>query len=269
MMKMNNNNRIKKIAQKMNIIKYTILLCCFAIQATAQQVMDAGHIAYERKVNVHKQMEENSDGGPWLEMVKKEMPKYQINNFDLYFNDTCSKYIYSKTQPEVDLTKRQMWGSKGSQEDKEFVYKNLSTHQVFTQSQVFESLVNIKDSLPVVKWKMMNEFKIIAGYNCRKASTIMFDSIYVVAYYTDAISCSSGPKIISGLPGMILQMHIPRLYTTYTAKQVELMAPNQEQILLTTKGKQQTFKEVEAKTIEASSDWGKKWKHRPMWSIKL
>jgi GLPGLI family protein len=34
--------------------------------------------------------------------------------------------------------------------------------------------------LPVFKWKIHDEYREIANHNCRKASTIIFDSLYII-----------------------------------------------------------------------------------------
>jgi GLPGLI family protein len=61
---------------------------------------------------------------------------------------------------------------------------------------------------------------VIAGFNCRKAVGKIFDSVYVFAFYTDEIMISGGPCSINGLPGMILGMTIPRLFTSWIATKV-------------------------------------------------
>jgi GLPGLI family protein len=44
--------------------------------------------------------------------------------------------------------------------------------------------------------------------------------VYVFAFYTDDIMISGGPCSINGLPGMILGLTIPRLYTSFIATKV-------------------------------------------------
>ena len=72
----------------------------------------------------------------------------------------------------------------------------------------------IEDSLRAFNWKISDEVRTIAGFDCRKEVTSIFDSVVVVTFYTDEISVYSGPKNFYGLPGMILGLAIPRLYTT-------------------------------------------------------
>jgi len=80
----------------------------------------------------------------------------------------------------------------------------------------------VEDSIPNIKWKITNEHREIAGYNCRKAVGKMYDEVYVFAFYTDDIIISGGPCSINGLPGMILGLSIPRLYTSFMATKIDL-----------------------------------------------
>lgn len=80
----------------------------------------------------------------------------------------------------------------------------------------------MEDSIPNIKWKITNEHREIAGYNCRKAVGKMYDEVYVFAFYTDDIIISGGPCSINGLPGMILGLSIPRLYTSFMATKIDL-----------------------------------------------
>jgi GLPGLI family protein len=72
------------------------------------------------------------------------------------------------------------------------------------QKNVWGSNFNVEDSLPHLEWRLTNENRVIAGFNCRKAVAKMFDSVYVFAFYTDEILIPGGPCTIHVLPGMIL-----------------------------------------------------------------
>ena len=73
-----------------------------------------------------------------------------------------------------------------------------------------------------MEWRLTNENRVIAGFNCRKAVAKIFDSVYVFAFYTDEILIPGGPCSINGLPGMILGVTIPRLFTSWIATKVTL-----------------------------------------------
>lgn len=79
----------------------------------------------------------------------------------------------------------------------------------------------VEDSLRNAAWKITNDFRQIAGFNCRRATTIIMDSIFVVAFYTDEIMIPGGPESFNGLPGMILGLVINRLHTTWYATKVK------------------------------------------------
>ena len=87
---------------------------------------------------------------------------------------------------------------------------------------MYGSNLNVEDSMPVIEWRLTNENRIIAGYNCRKAVGKIMDSVYVFAFYTNEINISGGPCSINGLPGMILGVTIPRMYASWIATKVTL-----------------------------------------------
>jgi GLPGLI family protein len=92
---------------------------------------------------------------------------------------------------------------------KDFNLKKLKV--VFTQDN---KDINIKESLPVFNWKLINESKAINGYTCKKATTIntTFNSNQsIVAWYTEDIPINDGPMHYSGLPGLIIQVEISNI----------------------------------------------------------
>jgi GLPGLI family protein len=40
----------------------------------------------------------------------------------------------------------------------------------------------VEDSIPNIQWKITNEHREIAGYNCRKAVGKIYDDVYVFAF---------------------------------------------------------------------------------------
>jgi GLPGLI family protein len=237
------------------------------LQIKAQQIITTGVIKFERKTNVHKQLDEMGWNAGWIEEMKKKVPKYQITNFDLLFNNATS--IYKKGEVQPSSTGAEAMMGMQPDEDKNIVYKNIDSNKLVSQKQFFEKLISIQDSLPKMNWHFTNEYKMIAGYNCRKATAISLDSVFVIAYYTDAITTDSGPENFNGLPGMILGVHLPRLATTYMAKSIEIINVKQDQLLIPTKGAKYTFKDLAAKINSSMSDWGNKMKDRILWSYLL
>ena len=97
-----------------------------------------------------------------------------------------------------------------------------------------------------IKWKIENETRKIAGWECRKAVGRIYDSVYVVAFYCPEIIPQGGPELFSGLPGMILGLAIPRYYTTWFATKIELANIDESKIAAPDpkKGKQYSKKEL-------------------------
>ncbi|MGZ5287229.1 MAG: GLPGLI family protein, partial [Flavisolibacter sp.] len=86
----------------------------------------------------------------------------------------------------------------------------------------------------------------------------------------DGILPSSGPESMGGLPGMILGLAIPRLYTTWFATKVELITASDEQkITPPQKGKKSTQPEMIGKVRDGIRNWGEKYYHKAIWFSTL
>jgi GLPGLI family protein len=59
----------------------------------------------------------------------------------------------------------------------------------------------------------------------------------VFAFYSEELMVNGGPENISGLPGMILGMGVPRLHATWFATKVEVFNVNMKPVIPATKGK--------------------------------
>ncbi len=123
------------------------------------------------------------------------------------------------------------------------------------QKNLNGSNLNVEDNIPAMEWKLTNESRMIAGFNCRKAVSVIFDSVYVFAFYTDEIMISGGPSSINGLPGMILGVTIPRLYTSWIATKVMLTGVNESVIKPVTAKKYFTRQTLKETIDERTKDW--------------
>src|SRR5690606_18035958 len=130
--------------------------------------------------------------------------------------------------------------------------------------QVFEEKFLVQDSMRKLEWKIKDEIRIIAGYKCRKAVSKICDTVYVVAFYSEDIMVSGGPEMFSGLPGMILEIAIPRLYSTSIATKIETTPPKVEDLKVPEKGKKGSQKEMYGTVMGSVSKWGK-FAHRSVW----
>jgi GLPGLI family protein len=219
-----------------------------------------GRIEFERKVNQYALMDKDND---FTELMKKSMPQFKTNYYDLVF--TRNKSLYKPGRESPDNNNGFGW----SLGDENTIYSDLENKKCTSQKKVFEQLFLVQDSLRNIKWKITEETKTIAGFVCRRANALIMDSIYVVAFYTDEILSSSGPESFTGLPGMILGVALPHQHVTWFATKVMAVPVKDSQIPMPLKGKKTNNRELQ-KTMEESmiKNWGKNG-HRLMETVLL
>jgi GLPGLI family protein len=244
----------------MKQISFLLFFVCLSLAANAQYTT-AGKIEFERKVNIHRQLDDmaSEEGGGWFEKMKSQIPKFRTSYFDYSFNQNASLY---KPGREVEDQPKLMFGNAPASDN--IVYTDFATGQVSASKQIFEERFLVKDSMRKIEWKIMDEVRMIANYKCRKAVGKICDSVYVVAFYTEDIMASGGPEMFGGLPGMILEVAIPRLYSTWIATKVEVGPPKKEDLTAPEKGKKVTQKEMYDTLMASISKWGN-WAQRSIW----
>ncbi|GAA4455369.1 GLPGLI family protein [Rurimicrobium arvi] len=239
----------------MKALKYIIAAFAVALSLSADaQVVLQGRIEYQRKMNIHRQFDDFGDGemNSYMEAFMAKLPKFDTRSFNYRFTTQQSRYEPIKQDENPALS--MMGGLPGTET---IVFSDFSRHQFVAQKKVFEQTFLLADSLKPFKWKVLDEVRTIAGYSCRKASCRIHDSVVVVAFYTDQIPVSGGPESFSGLPGMILEIAIPRLYTTWIAQSVVLEAVGPDKLGVPEKGKKIAMKDAESTIRESTKNWGK------------
>lgn len=236
---------------KYYFMKYIIfiVLLVFETGVSAQSTfIYSGRIQYERKVNQHLNLDDDSE---WMLEMKKQIPKFVTDVFELDFSSDVSVYKLARENQD----NKYMWGGKPSTTD--IIIQNHTSRQLSIQRDIFEQTYLLQDSLRNLQWRITEEKREIAGFDCRKAVTRICDSVYVVAFYTDQIPVSSGPESFGNLPGMILGLAVPRLSITWFATRVELTTPTAQKLQPTLKGKKTNWVKYNADLQKAMKDWGK------------
>lgn len=231
------------------------LICIFLLTAFGAnaQFTQYGKIEYEKKVNVKRQLNDLDDEQKqWIEKFKAQIPDFNTSYFDLYFN--TSKSLYKPGKEVEGGTK--LWFAQAPASDN-VVLTDFATEKVKANKTVFEQKFLVEDSMRKIEWKISDEIRTIANYKCRKAVGKIFDSVYVVAFYTEDIMVSGGPEMFSGLPGMILQLAIPRMHTTWVAQKIDMVKPKDTDFTTSDKGKKTTQKELYETLKTSFKDWGK------------
>lgn len=219
------------------------------LQMHAQQFIKAGKIEFERRTNQHSFLEEES---MWDNMVKESLPKFAVTYYDLLFDEQKSLFKEGR-EPE---SRKIHWSISYLTN---IVYKEFDKSSRTTQRNLFGSDYLVQDSIMKIDWKITNEPRTIAGFECRKAVARIFDSVVVIAFYTDEILPPSGPESFGGLPGMILGLAIPRLHTTWYATKLEVTELS-NQIVAPKEGKKYNGEQYqkEIKEMLNRNDWLKK-----------
>lgn len=239
--------------------KYLFLIAAVVLaqQSIAQFVM-SGKVEYERKMNVHAQME----GNDWFEKFKSNVPKFNSTYFDMIFDTGRTLY---KPGREVETTTKPFWGA-SSPASENIVYNSLAAKKVTALKAIYETKFLVQDSMRKIDWKEKDGIRTIAGHQCHKAVGIICDSVYVIAFYAEDIPVSSGPEMFGGLPGLILELAIPRLHTTWTANKIDLLTEKDE-FKIPEKGKKVSTKELQESIKASFSDWGKNATRYVWWTV--
>lgn len=244
---------------------YTViaLLTAFKVQA---QVITSGIIKYEKKTNMKLQMKNTfSDNQDMLRYID-QVPSAVSSFFTLYFNQQESLY---KFEEHEKLQGMAVYFNSSSPANENVVRRDLMHDTITARKKFYDAEFLLKELPARHEWKLQEEIREIAGYPCRKAVTTMFDSVVVVAFYTESILPCSGPESVSGLPGMILGLAIPRLYTTWFATEVQLKEPTTEMLRYNFKGKVTPSEEMDAQVKKSTKSWGSRWAMFSSWWLKV
>jgi len=225
------------------------ILLCF-LKASAQdsstnvKFIRAGTIEFERKEN---EKNEFTGEGDFADEIRKNMPEYRTSYFNLTFSGDISLFQPGRDNPD----NVRMWTPPGSSN---IVYADRHNNRQVSQKDFDGTALLLTDSLRNCQWRITNDTRVIAGFECRRATTVILDSVFVVVFYSDEILSPSGPESFGGLPGMILGMVIPKLHTSWYATKLVLGEP--PGIVPPKKGKKMDYAEMHSTLVDVTKDWG-------------
>ncbi|MGE9314323.1 GLPGLI family protein [Niabella sp. CJ426] len=236
-----------------------IILLSYSASMHAQKFIGSGTIEFEVKTNLHKSLSSmwGDEEGDWAKQLIASQPQMTVNYYKYNFHNNRSEYKFDRSG---DTKKVTPWLSNVNEDD---MWYNDYTNKKFVNQKAIDDNYIISGDLKNIEWKLSpNDVTVIAGFNCRKAQTVLFDSVYVFVYYTDEITVNGGPMSLNGLPGMILGVTIPRMYTSWIATQVTLGEPV---IKEPTRGKKKTEADMLAILTEVGKSRAKEWKNATKW----
>ncbi|HTM99459.1 MAG TPA: GLPGLI family protein [Pedobacter sp.] len=218
-----------------------------------------GLITFEKKVNMHALIRELIKKNPkdtylpmFLEEYQKKQGQFKVLQSTLAFSK--DQTLFTPIEPET--SGNDFFGEFGAAQQNNIISTNTVAKTSVVQKKVYEELYLVKDSTRKINWKITNEMRNIAGYDCRRANALIMDSIYVVAFYTDEIPVSGGPESFTGLPGMILGVALPYEHTTWFATTVVDQPIAEAKLKAPTKGKPLTNAGLIETLKAALKGWG-------------
>jgi GLPGLI family protein len=226
------------------IIFATAMAIC--TMGMSQQFISKAEIEYEVTTNIKKTMW----SGSWADMLKENMSDFKTAYYTYTFADNKSLYKFNRWSEKTKIPK---WYKDNDEENSWYV--DFNTQKINIRKQVYGTVFVVNDTIPTIKWRFTNESREIAGFNCSKAVGKIFDSVYVFAFYTNDITISGGPCSISGLPGQILGLTIPRLYTSYIATKVSLTGIKESELKPIASKKYYTHSTIKQLVNEKIEDW--------------
>jgi GLPGLI family protein len=219
-----------------------VLFFLFSLTAGLAQYKQ-GKIIYERKTNLYKRYGESSKR--WLD----EKDRIKVEFFELIFNDTSTIW-----QVEAQSVNETSWGT-----SRNVVYRNTTTSRYYSIRDIWGDMIHVEDELPIRSWKITENKRIIAGYDCRKAMWMVNDSMTIYAWYCDEIIPSIGPERFYGLPGAILGLASEDGGVVYFAKEVKFYSPKREEFEIKRSKKTQPLEAIREQ-VELNMSRNKYWK---------
>ena len=213
----------------------------------------AGKVEFEKKLNMYDEMKDY-ESDTWTDIMKKAVPKFRVDYFNMVFTADKSLYQPGRENPENIKIPEWMQDRPG---ENNTIFTDFQKSSSISQKKVYDQVFIIEDSVRKIKWKITDETRTIAGFVCRRANGIAMDSIYVVAFYTDEIVAPGGPESFNGLPGMILGVALPHEHVSWFATKVEAVEPRPADFSIPAKGKKVSRAALLLLLNDRMKDWGK------------
>ncbi len=258
----------------------TLAMACgfiFTLQAQHAYFPNKGVISFEKEVYLRARIREMSNSatgqnrGQNRGMMMRfggnidDIPEKNSSFFSLQFdeNETLMRPVETEEQagssaprnaggqargnrPQQNNNRRPegmiRGGMRGGGQEKIF-YQNIEEGTSLLQMELDEKYL-LQDSLQHITWRFTDEYRDIAGYECRRVNGATPDSLYVIAFYCDQIPVSGGPALVHGLPGMILGLVIPEMHINYWARKVDFTIDNVPQSWKDKKAKEMGMQEL-------------------------
>jgi len=211
------------------------------VSAAAPVALKEGKIIYEKKVNLHRRLTDES--------MKTMVPEFNTSKSELDFS--ADESIYKNIKEDEDIRDKAGQENNGNlvmrfgggADDQ--TYKNYTTERTTQQKELGPKKYLIEDSLKKQNWKLEEGTKAIKGYTCKKATTKGRDGSGIIAWYAEDIQSSTGPEVFGGLPGLILELNLNDAEIVFTTLDIVTKDFDKKIVAAPTNGKKITRKEFD------------------------
>ena len=186
-----------------------LLMACVSIGLQAQYI-DSCTITFEKTMYIRNIMKDNE----WMKKWISNIPAESKEEFHLVVRPDRSEYFPESMN---DVRVPGLWGYALN---KNQISTNLLDSTYEENKDIYDKKTIISDSTRQLTWTITNTFRSIAGYNCRQATAVIFDSVKVFAFYCPQIKPSAGPDAFNGFPGCILGLALPAMHMNWFATKV-------------------------------------------------
>lgn len=203
--------------------KYLLSAVLLAAVNLAEAQIKEGTIVYERKIDVHRRMEDDQ--------MKAMVPQFRTDKHELLFkeNETLYRSVQEEDAPDPFAGGGGPGGPGGppmmirfGAGDGGVIYRNYGNAKHEEQTELEDKTYIIDDTIKQQPWKLSaDETKTVNGHSCKKATLTTERGNDVVAWYAEDIASPGGPENFGGLPGAILMMDINNGEMIYTVIEIK------------------------------------------------
>ncbi len=238
---------------------YLAIICCLcglSLQAQYAYFGSRGTISFDKVTYTKARMRQLSnemsskrmDRGMGMSEYLDRMPDSHTEKLNFYFDENATVLMpeestgSEKQNTEVKMAaptitssngragrspgagriggnQRGQFRGGGANKNGKVLYQDLKAGTADIQLDIDEKYI-LSETLDSITWRFTEEFRTIAGVNCRRVNGATKDSLYLIAYYSEEIPVSAGPALSHGLPGMILGLVIPEMHIQYWATNI-------------------------------------------------
>lgn len=241
------------------------------IKAQSTSFLTTGKIEFEKRINTRPLINYELKKSDLLLIEKEQYEKYSLTQPQfrtmesiLFFNDEQTLFV-----PALSTGNPDALSFHPTIEQRNTIFTDLVKHTTVCQKRIMEDDFLVFAQTAQIKWKITSEVREIAGYSCRRADAVIFDSIYVVAFYTDMILTEGGPESFNGLPGMILGVILPGKHVSWYATKVTVIPASFSVNDVPNSGKKINLKELSERIERLKNNGASKKLFQGFWEFLL